>query len=169
MSQPDQPPKKPILIPKLGKRAKKKDNYTPSPVPDEREDFDFLFERKYGKFIVKDKTIGPELPPVTPAFQVDYNPATDSSIIDKGLKFDDHVPTSVRTRIRQLIINYWCCFREQGLTIPIKGYEKVIDTGSAPPVNCKKIHYGIHESPIMQKTIDTLLSNDMIIEDNNSS
>ena len=125
MSQPDKPSKKPILIPKLGKRTKKKDNYTPSPIPDEREDFDFLFEEKYGKFIVKDTTFGPKLPPATPAFQVDYNTATDSSIIDKSLKFDDHVPSSVRTRIRQLIIDYWCCFREQGLSIPINVFEGI--------------------------------------------
>ena len=45
----------------------------------------------------------------------------------------------------------------------------IIDTGAAPPVNCKKVHYGLHESPIMQKTIDNLLGNGLIIQDSNSS
>ena len=45
----------------------------------------------------------------------------------------------------------------------------VIDTGASPPVNAKKIHYGIQESPIMQKTIDVLLKSGLIIEDSESS
>ena len=41
----------------------------------------------------------------------------------------------------------------------------VIDTESSPPVNCKNLHYGVHEPPIMQKTIDALQQTGFIIED----
>ena len=100
---------------------------------------------------------------------MEFNPATDTDVLDKNLKFDSTVSQDARDAIRDLVIKYWCCFREEGFNIPVYGYEKVIDTGAAPPVNCKKIHYGLHESPIMQKTIDGLLAQDMIIEDTDSS
>jgi hypothetical protein len=49
-------------------------------------------------------------------------------------------------------------FNEAGVRIPIQGYEMVIDTGRKhKPINVRKPHYGMHESPIMQKTIDKLL------------
>ena len=35
--------KRPILVPKNSKRAKKKDRYIPVPFADERSDFDFIF------------------------------------------------------------------------------------------------------------------------------
>ena len=41
----------------------------------------------------------------------------------------------------------------------------VIDTGVSPPMNCKKLHYGVHESQIMQKTMDTLLKTGFIVDD----
>ena len=46
--------------------------------------------------------------------------------------------------------------------IPIRDYQVVIDTGDHAPVATKNYRYGMHESPIMQKAIDALLSNDQI-------
>ena len=60
--------KRPINIPKNSKRAKKKDTYAPPTFVDEREDFDFLFERKYGKFLCKPKSLENKLPELTPEF-----------------------------------------------------------------------------------------------------
>ena len=130
--------KRPIIIPKNSKRSKKKDSYSPL-YTDERSDFDFLFERKYGKFICKPKALNDTLPPLTPEFQVEFNYDTDGKILDKLLKFDTEVPTDVQSKVRDLVIKYWCCFREEGLNIPVYGYEMIIDTGSSPPVNCKKV------------------------------
>ena len=79
------------------------------------------------------------------------------------------MPKPIQERVIQLVQDFWSCFREDGLIIPIHGYEMVIDTGASPPVNAKKIHYGSHESPIMQKTIDVLLKSGLIIEDSESS
>ena len=58
--------KRPIIIPKNSKQAKKKDKNAPPTFVDEREDFDFLFERKYGKFLCKPKSLENKLPELTP-------------------------------------------------------------------------------------------------------
>ena len=74
----------------------------------------------------------------------------------------------MQKRVEAIVKKYWSCFREDGLVVPIKGYEMVIDTGASPPLNCKKLHYGVRESPIMQKTIDNLLKTGFIIDDYDS-
>ena len=45
--------KRTIIIPKHRKRSKKKDKYTPHGFEDARADFDFMFDEKFGKFIIK--------------------------------------------------------------------------------------------------------------------
>ena len=62
--------KRPIIIPKHGKKSKKKDRYIPPIYPDEREDFDFLFDGSFGKFIQKRIENKDELPPLNPEFFV---------------------------------------------------------------------------------------------------
>ena len=42
----------------------------------------------------------------------------------------------------------------------------MIDTGKHKPIAVKKPHFVLHESPIMQKTIDTLLELKHIVPDN---
>ena len=157
--------KRPIIIPKHGKKSKKKDRYIPPTYPDEREDFDFLFDGSFGNFIQKRIENKDELPPLNPEFFVPYDETQHSTELNKYLKFDDNVPDEVQEKVTAIVKKYWSCFREGGLTIPIVGYEMVIDTGASPPVNCKKLHYGVHESPIMQKTIDALRKTGFIIED----
>jgi hypothetical protein len=44
----------------------------------------------------------------------------------------------------------------------------VIDTGDHQPIAVRKPHYGMHEAPIMQKTIDTLLQLRHIAKDRTS-
>ena len=39
------------------------------------------------------------------------------------------------------------------------GFEFCIDTGACPPVACRQTHYGVHEGPIIQQHIDTLIRN----------
>ena len=144
--------KRPIIIPKH-----------------EREDFDFIFEGKFGKFLIKNEDAkSKELPPQDPKFYVDYDEDKHFAELSNFLKFEDHVPKEVQKRVEELVKKYWSCFREDGLVVPIKGYEMVIDTGASPPVNCKKLHYGVHESPIMQKIIDNLLKTGFIIGDYDS-
>ena len=99
--------KRPIAIPKNSKRAKKKDKYAPPTFVDEREDFDFLFERKYGKFLCKPKSLESTLPELTPEFHVPFDPNKDTAILEKHLKFENHVPKEVQDKVRDLVIKYW--------------------------------------------------------------
>ena len=54
-------------------------------------------------------------------------------------------------------MKYFDVFREEGLSIPIRVYKMVINTGDHSPIKVPLPHYGMHESPIMQKTITQLL------------
>jgi hypothetical protein len=57
-------------------------------------------------------------------------------------------------------------FREDGVKIQVGGYNMlVIDTGDPQPITVRKPHYGLHEPPIMQKTIDKLLDLSFIKHD----
>ena len=80
--------KRPIIIPKHGKKSKKKDGYIPHDYPDEREDFDFIFEGKFGKFLVKSNDANTnELPPPDPIFYVEYDENKHFAELSKYLKF----------------------------------------------------------------------------------
>jgi hypothetical protein len=66
-------------------------------------------------------------------------------------------------------MEFWDVFQEAGVSIPIQGYEMVVDNGKHKPVAVHNIHYGLHESPIMQKTIHNLLELGFIKQDTPSS
>eukprot|EP00978_Attheya_sp_CCMP212_P028534 scaffold98746_cov61-Attheya_sp.AAC.5 len=52
---------------------------------------------------------------------------------------------------------FWDVFRANGVQIPVQGYKMVINTGdSKPMIAVRQPHYGLHETSIMQKTIDNL-------------
>jgi hypothetical protein len=53
----------------------------------------------------------------------------------------------------------------EGVKIPIRGYERVIDTGDHQPIAVTKLHYGMHEASIMQNTIEQLLDMGFIVKD----
>jgi hypothetical protein len=48
---------------------------------------------------------------------------------------------------------FWDVFREDGVKIPVRGYEMMIDTGNNKPIAVRKPRYGLHEAPIMQKIL----------------
>jgi hypothetical protein len=60
-------------------------------------------------------------------------------------------------RVRSFVEELWDIFREDGVQIPVHGYEMDINTGKHKPIAVRKPHYGLHEAPIMQKTINKLL------------
>jgi hypothetical protein len=61
------------------------------------------------------------------------------------------------------------CFCKENVKIHIKGYECVIDAGNSKPAIARNIRYGVHETPMMQKAIESLLLNNQIEIDNGSS
>ena len=67
-----------------------------------------------------------------------------------------------------LVKEFWCVFREDGVPIPIKGYEMVIDTGRHPPCKCRNSNYGPHETDIINKQLQSLEANGFIEPDTDS-
>ena len=52
----------------------------------------------------------------------------------------------------------WPVFDDTGVTIPVEDYTCFINTVTHPPIACRGITYGPHETPIIQKAIHKLLS-----------
>ncbi len=62
----------------------------------------------------------------------------------------------LRTKVYGLIQKYYSVFADKGQFVPVKDYSCFINTGLAKPIAVKKIHYGPHEIPIMEKCITSL-------------
>ena len=69
---------------------------------------------------------------------------------------------TVRTAILSNIKHNWDNFDEQGVSLPVLGYELCIDIGASPPVCCQLIQYGIYESKAMTDQIEALNNNKWI-------
>ena len=95
-------------------------------------------------------------PTPDPSFKYIYTDAKDKTALTKNLILAD-CPPNLRPRVISFVKEFWDVFREEGVSIPIRGYEMVIDTGSHTPVKVPLPHYGLHEAQIMQKTIDELI------------
>jgi hypothetical protein len=67
------------------------------------------------------------------------------------------MPIDLKNRVCSFVQEFWDVFREEGVKIPVRGYEMVIDTGKHRPVACRQPRYGLHETPIMQRAIVKLL------------
>ena len=93
--------------------------------------------------------------PVDPAFASVFNPDEHESLLREQLDLT-HLPLDVQDQVYGLIREFWSVFDSKGITVPVKSYECVIDTGSARPIAIKKINYGDHESNIMRKAIAAL-------------
>ncbi len=55
-----------------------------------------------------------------------------------------------------LVKKYWPVFDKNGVFVPVKHYECVINTGDSPPITIKKILYGPKKTPIMRRAITAL-------------
>ena len=94
---------------------------------------------------------------ISPEFQLKYDEKIHGKELNSRLKFHpDANPEGIR-RITQLVKEYWCCFCKANVPIPIRNYQCHIDTGKAKPTVAKNLRFGIHERPIMQSAIDSLL------------
>jgi hypothetical protein len=97
-----------------------------------------------------------------------FNEATNLKELNANLVLDPSLSIDTRNRVISFVKEFWDIFNEAGVKIPIQGYEMVIDTGKHRPIAVRKPHYGMHESPIMQKTIDKLLELGFIARDSTS-
>jgi hypothetical protein len=93
--------------------------------------------------------------PVDPNFLSVFNPDVHHSQLREELDLS-HLPLDVQDQIYSLIQEFWSVFDSKGVTVPVKSYECIIDTGSARPIAIKKINYGDNETAIMRKCISAL-------------
>jgi hypothetical protein len=98
--------------------------------PDEENDpaFDCIFQTRTGNSIRK--SLPHAFPTPNPNFHCQYDATKDAKEL-----------------LANLVLGQ--------VKIPIRGYEMVIDTGNHKAIAVR--NYGLHEIPIMQKTIDKLL------------
>ena len=79
-----------------------------------------------------------------------------------NLKIGKDASQEARDAIISVLKDHWDCFAKEGVRRTILGYQFSIDTGTSPPVCCKKPAYGPHESEIMMEQIRNLLLNTWI-------
>ena len=90
-----------------------------------------------------------------PSFLSVFNPDVHESQLHEELDLS-HLSLDVQDKIYDLLREFWSVFDSKGVTVPVKYYECVIDTGSARPIAIKKIHYGENKTVIMRKCIAAL-------------
>jgi hypothetical protein len=73
-------------------------------------------------------------------------------------------PPDHRAAVRDLVVEFWDCFTQDGLRFPIRGFEFVVDTGTAAPIACKIPRYGPHESQVIMTLIHAMVANDIVVK-----
>jgi hypothetical protein len=125
----------------------------------EHPDYDATFQRNNRNSLQKLKSAALALSPPNPNFNYVYCPEKDVAELDANLILDHDMSPDMKNRVKSFVQEFWDVFQEEGVKIPIRGYEMVIDTGKHRPITCCQPHYGLHETPIsMQKMIIKLLS-----------
>jgi hypothetical protein len=117
-------------------------------------DYKYAFNQQLG-FSLRRRVLNIPFP--NPDFEYKFNPDVDTKEFNKNLVLEIEMTDKIKTQIGNFVKEFWDVFREAGVRIPVSKYELVIDTGDHKPIAVRKPHYGRHEAPIMQKTIDALL------------
>ena len=81
----------------------------------------------------------------------------DRDELIRNLIFADDIHIDLKNWSTSFVKEFFDCFREEGVSSPVHGYELVIDTGDHTPIRVKQPRYGMHETPIMKKAISELL------------
>jgi hypothetical protein len=115
--------------------------------------YDATFQRNNGNSLRKSKSAALALSPPNPNFNYVYCPEKEVAQLDANLILDHDMSPDMKNQVKSFVHEFWDVFREEGVKILIWGYEMVIDTGKHQPIACCQPHYGLHETPIMQKTI----------------
>ena len=150
----------PIWPATKGKKGKKRENvfYDDRGFPDQSEGFDYLLHRTGGgKVIRKRLHPAPSLDKVDQKFNTPFDEKKHGEKLRRELKVD-HLPPDLQKDLTELIKKYWPVFDDNGLFIPVKDYECIIDTGSARPICVKNINYGPCKTHYMEKCIAALES-----------
>ncbi len=89
-----------------------------------------------GVILQKLKHPAPPLNEVDPLFFCTYDKAKHSEQMRRDLDLS-HLEPQVRARVYALVKKYWPVFDENGIFVPVKHYECVIDTGNSLPIAIK--------------------------------
>ena len=153
-------PKEPIRVAKKRKapsslKARKRHVFLDDRgFPDPMNDFEYMLPEVRGEFIRKRRHPARSLNDIDPEFNTQFDPALHGEAL-KELK-TDHLPPDIASKLIELVKEFWCVFDKNGLLVPVKDYECVIDTGNHPPIACRNPRYGHHEIPLMKEAIDKL-------------
>ena len=120
------------------------------------EGHDWLYE-EHGKAILQ--TVGP-LPPRENIIQFTDKPEYIEEL-EKNLVLDQ-CPPELHAAVRDLCIEFWDCFTQDGLSLPIRGFEFVVDTGAAKPIACKIPRYGPHEAKVIMTLVHAMEANGIV-------
>jgi hypothetical protein len=107
-------------------------------------DFDYIFQTRTGNSIRK--TAPHAFPAPNPNFHQNFDPEKDTKELEANLVLDRDLSVYLRNRVHAFMREHWDVFREAGVTIPVQGYDMVIDTGDFKPIAVRKLHYDLHES-----------------------
>ncbi len=125
--------------------------------PDQSDEFDNLLHSVNGGPLLR-KLLhpAPDLDsPVDPLFLSVFDPYLHESQLHDKLDLS-HLPLDVQDQKYNLIREFWSVFDSKSVTVPVKSYECIIDTGSAWLIAIKKINYSDNETVIMWKCIAAL-------------
>ena len=132
-------------------------------IPDIQQDFKLLYKNPSGVAIRKSTKPCRHQGDYDKNFiQNTFCEERDGEFLKKNLDIGDSTPKNIKQQLIALIKENWCCFHPEGVKVPIRDYEVIIDTGASKPFACKNQRYGMHESVVMQKAIDSLLFNNQI-------
>ena len=93
-----------------------------------------------------------------------FDVQTNIKELEKNLKLQGG-PSELQEKVKEVIIEYWDVFCEDGFCCPIQGFLFQIYTGIHSPIYCKQPRYGPHESEVMQNQVERLDGNGVTEED----
>jgi hypothetical protein len=125
--------------------------------PDQSKDYNMLLHGMDGGPILwKLKHLQPDLDaPIDPMYYLPFVAEKNEAQMRKDMDLS-HLSPTLQNKLYQIIRDYWSVFDENGVFVPVKNYECVIDTGSARPIVVKNILYGKLEIKYMRKCIEAL-------------
>ena len=108
--------------------------------PDQQQDWDYIFEKDYGKLLLKRRTLHPLPSSTDPEFDIPFDEEKHGAFLRDNLKIS-HLPIEQQQDLIQLVKKYWGVFNPDGVSIPVKDYRCHIDTGTAAPVRVRNVNY----------------------------
>ena len=116
-----------------------------------------LPEVKTGRLIRKRRHDTPRLDDVDPNFGEEFDEAKHGQMLKDELNIS-HLSVHQQNILIAAIKKYWRVFCKESIATPVKDYECEIDTGNAAPVRCRNPTFGLHEMPIIEKLLSSLLN-----------